>query len=86
MGSDINGYANFGEFGAAVRISADGNTFIASAPYANTAGTDSGKVSVYVYNGTDWEAKGDKILGETTYGYFGLSVAISADGNTIISG
>ncbi len=86
LGSNINGKATYDEFGTAVRISADGNTFIAGAPYSNSGGWDAGAISVYVYNGTDWEAKGDDIPGETAYGYFGHSVAISADGNTVISG
>ncbi|AFL81152.1 hypothetical protein Aeqsu_1669 [Aequorivita sublithincola DSM 14238] len=85
LGSNINGEAMDDQFGYSVKLSADGNTFVAGALYADPISNGNGEVSIYEFNGTDWVAKGDDIPGEQTNGNFGLSVDISADGNTIIS-
>ena len=86
LGANINGKAAGDQFGELVQISADGTTIIAGAQYADPAGNGTGEVSIYKYNGTDWIAKGSPIPGEKVNGNFGVSVAISADGNTIIAG
>ncbi len=85
LGSNINGEASGDQFGYSVKLSADGNTFVAGALYADPISNGNGEVSIYEFNGTDWVPKGDDIPGEQTNGNFGLSVDISADGNTIIS-
>ncbi|MEM0518045.1 MULTISPECIES: T9SS type A sorting domain-containing protein [Aequorivita] len=85
LGSNINGEAMEDQFGYSVKLSADGNTFVAGALYADPVSNGNGEISVYEFNGTEWIAKGDDIPGEQTNGNFGLSVDISADGNTIIS-
>jgi len=47
-----------------------------------------GKVSILAYNGSDWEEKGTPIIYEGTDpgNYFGYSVSLSADGNTVAIG
>jgi len=86
LGSDLNGEAMSDEFGGAVQISADGNTIIVGAQFADPAGNGSGEVSVFEYDGSEWVAKGNDIPGEQINSNFGNSVDISADGNTIIAG
>lgn len=73
LGTNILGGANGDRFGYAVKLSADGNTFIASA-------SSKDEVKIYGYNGTEWLLKGVAISG------FGGAVDISGDGNTIIAG
>ena len=86
LGSDINGEALGDEFGGAVEISADGNTVVIGAQFADPVSNGNGEISIYEFNGTDWIPKGDDIPGQLGNGNFGISVAISADGNTIIAG
>jgi len=86
LGSDINGEAMSDEFGGAVQISADGTTIVVGAQYADPISNGNGEISIYEFNGTDWIQKGDDIPGQLGNGNFGISVAISADGNTIIAG
>jgi CSLREA domain-containing protein len=80
----------FPEFGTSVALSADGNTAVIGAPYDNTLGSSgSGAIWVYVRSGSTWseQAKIVPADAEPSYGEggVGLSVAISADGNTVLT-
>jgi len=79
------GHAGPPESGRSVAISADGNTVVIGAPYDNT---QQGAVWVFVRNGSSWVQQGPKLVGSGNVGRAqqGKAVAISADGNTIISG
>jgi len=71
-------------FGYSVAISADGNTAIIGAP-----GDSSyfGAVWIYVRTGNNWLQQGHKLVGTGASSGFvsqGNSVAISADGNTVV--
>lgn len=85
LGSNVNGLGAGDQFGASVRLSADGNTFVAGAPFADSPGNGTGEVRTFMYNGTDWVLKGSLIPGSQDDENFGTSVAISDDGNTIIA-
>lgn len=85
LGSNINGEALGDQFGGSVALSADGNTFIAGAQFADPVSNGNGEISIYEFNGTDWVPKGNDIPGQQTNGNFGEYVDISADGNTIIA-
>lgn len=85
LGSNVNGLGAGDQFGASVRMSADGNTFVAGAPFADSPGNGTGEVRTFMYNGTDWVLKGSLIPGSQDDENFGTSVAISDDGNTIIA-
>ena len=85
LGSNVNGQAGGDQFGGSVRLSADGNTFVAGSQFADMPDNGSGKVSVYAYNGSDWVLRGNHIPGSQEGENFGASVAISDDGNTIIA-
>jgi uncharacterized protein (TIGR03437 family) len=71
--------------GAAVAISADGNTAIVGAP-ADNGGT--GAAWIYARSSGIWAQQGQKLVGTGTVGDAGqgASVAISADGNTVLIG
>ncbi|RYE16498.1 MAG: hypothetical protein EOP51_25675, partial [Sphingobacteriales bacterium] len=70
------------QFGNAIALSADGKTAVIASPGHNSS---QGGVTVFVKSGNTWTQQGN-ILAETGWRTQGNSVAISADGNTIISG
>ena len=71
--------------GFSVALSADGNTAIVGGPDDNGG---AGAVWVYVRSGGVWSQQGDKLGGMGAVGRAeqGVSVALSADGNTAIVG
>jgi hypothetical protein len=70
---------------SSVAISADGNTAVVGGPGDNT---NTGAIWIFVRNGTSWSQQGGKLVGSggTNQAKQGFSVAISADGNTVVSG
>ncbi|MBZ5589738.1 MAG: hypothetical protein LAO05_14365 [Acidobacteriia bacterium] len=75
--------------GHSVAISADGNTVIVGGPDDNDSGFDGvGAAWVYTRDGGVWSQQGSKLVGTNAVGYpeQGISVGISADGNTAIVG
>ena len=66
-----------------VALSADGNTAIVGGPWDNSA---QGAAWVYIRSGSSWSQEGNKLVGTGNTGaaYQGTSVAVSADGNTIL--
>jgi hypothetical protein len=73
-------------FGAAVALSADGNTALIGGPFD---GEGVGAAWVFTRSGSTWTQQGEKLTaksGEETEGRFGESVALSADGNTALIG
>jgi hypothetical protein len=74
-----------GNFGWSVAVSADGNTALIGGEYDNGG---VGAAWVYTRSGSTWTQEGSKLTGagETGNGYFGQSVALSADGNTALIG
>ncbi|MCK9516969.1 MAG: FG-GAP repeat protein [Ottowia sp.] len=72
-------------FGYSVAISDDSNTIVVGAYKEDGTATDMGAAYIFVKTGTNWfqQAKltDDEILGSD---YFGWSVAISGDGNTVV--
>jgi hypothetical protein len=70
-------------FGSSVALSSDGSTALVSAPLE---GADSGAVWVFVRSGSSWVQQGPKLTNPGPGGFFGSSVALSADGNTALIG
>ena len=72
-------------FGASVAFSADGATALIGGPYDNN---NAGAAWVFTRSGAAWTQQGPKLTAsdETGNGYFGLSVALSSDGNTALIG
>lgn len=86
IGSDIDGEAAYDRSGRSVAMSADGNIVIIGAPHNGGNGRDAGHAWVYELVGGTWVQKGSDIDGEAVGDYCGISVDMSADGNTIIIG
>jgi hypothetical protein len=88
VGQDIDGEAAGDQSGYSVAISNDGTTVGIGAPESdNTTGTSAGQVRVYSINSTSnrWIQLGADLDGTSTSVSFGLSLAMSADGKTIVS-
>jgi lipocalin len=68
--------------GSSVALSADGNTAIVGGP------GEGGAVWIYTRNGGAWSQQGSKLVGSGAVGAAaqGISVALSADGNTAVVG
>jgi len=71
--------------GYSVGVSADGNTAIVGGPFDNG---HQGAAWVYTRSGDVWSQQGDKLVSSDAIGaaYQGISVSISADGNTALIG
>ncbi len=74
-----------GLFGAAVALSADGNTALIGGAFDNG---HVGAAWVFTRSGSTWTQQGTKLTAddETGSGEFGIGVALSADGNTALIG
>eukprot|EP01136_Pigoraptor_vietnamica_P022444 Opistho-1_new@73603 len=88
QGSKLVGSGSIGTIisqGSSVSISADGNTIVEGGPGDNSG---SGAVWVFRFNGTSWVQQGNKLVGTGVVQSAGqgTSVAISADGSTIVEG
>jgi hypothetical protein len=79
------GFVSAGEQGSAVALSADGNTAIVGGHYDNEY---AGAAWVFIRNAGVWTQQGSKLVGTGAVGRAnqGVSVALSADGNTAIVG
>ena len=74
-------------FGYSLALSADGNTAVVSARLDDDGGVDSGSVYIYQYNGVAWQFLTKQVASDdVAYDYFGMSVAASYDGSTIVVG
>ena len=87
QGSKLVGTGNIGQAyqGISVALSADGNTALAGG-YNDNLGQ--GAVWVFTRSGTTWTQQGSKLVGTGNTGIAGqgISVALSADGNTALVG
>jgi len=84
LGNGGTGYVGIQQ-GFSVAVSADGNTAIVGGIYDNQY---NGAAWVYVRSGNSWVQQGPKLVASDLVGspYFGVSVALSADGNTAAIG
>ncbi len=73
--------------GESVAVSADGSTVVFGAIGDDDMGTDSGAAYVFRWNGSSW-VQVPKLMANDGVGgeCFGHSVAVSADGNTVVVG
>ncbi|MGB5941629.1 MAG: T9SS type A sorting domain-containing protein [Leeuwenhoekiella sp.] len=87
IGQDIVGEEAGDESGYSVSLSADGNIMAVGA-YKNDGNlNDSGHVRIYQRNNSGtWEQMGQDINGERLVDRFGISVSLSANGNTVAIG
>lgn len=80
--------AMWDRFGRSVALSSDGNTAVVGAPQRDAAaGPDAGSAYVYVRSGGVWSEQAElTALWAGANDYFGQSVSISSDGNTVLVG
>lgn len=87
QGGKLVGTGGSGQMGQgnSVALSTDGNTAIIGGPYDNGS---RGAAWIYVRSGGVWLQQGSKLVGTAggPGGYQGYSVALSADGNTVLVG
>ena len=79
------GETGAGEFGESVALSTDGNTAL----IGGSGDSDgNGAAWVFTFSGSTWTQQGEKLTGtgENEEGWFGSSVALSADGDTALIG
>ena len=69
--------------GYSVDISDNNNFVVVGSPFSNINGTESGYVSVYEYDGTNWNQKGSDLIGENAGDKLGRTVAISSEGDVL---
>ena len=71
--------------GVGCAISADGNNAVVGGHFDNS---NQGAVWVYIRSGGIWSQQGGKLVGtgSTTNSFMGDGIALSADGNTFITG
>jgi phosphodiesterase/alkaline phosphatase D-like protein len=83
-----SGEVGTGRFGWSAALSADGNTALIGGPGKFENGTAVGAVWVFTRSGATWSQQGEKLTGtgEIEQGEFGVSAALSADGNTALIG
>lgn len=79
---------SYDNFGHSVSVTNDGNTFITGAHGNDNVANYGGALFVYDYNSVSnvWVQRGSTIYGENMPGFFGYSVSISGDGQTIVGG
>ena len=88
QGLKFTGTGELGEnsyFGSSVALSASGGTALVGGDYDNT---NVGAAWVFTRSGERWSQQGPKLTGggETGEGYFGFSVALSAEGDVALIG
>ena len=89
LGQDLDGEWPYDNFGISVSLSADGRV-VAAGAWLNdgSTGMDSGHVRIYSYSYRTeiWEQIGADVDGEFAGDSFGVSVSLSANGNTVAAG
>jgi hypothetical protein len=83
QGATVTGEASGEWFGYSVSISASGDTIVVGASGANSL---TGYAKVYKNISGTWTQQGATLTGEATNDEFGVSVSISATGDTIVVG
>ena len=75
------------QFGKAVSISNDGNTAIIGAHYEDTTAAEAGSAYIFTRSGSSWSQQAKIQASDAQQSdYFGTTVAISGDGDTVIVG
>ena len=86
IGGNIYGESRDNYFGWSVSIASDLNRVAIGAPRNDDAGSYSGHVRVYQWNGSVWTKLGADIDGEAANDNSGHSVSISSDGSRVAIG
>ncbi|MBU3689313.1 MAG: hypothetical protein B7C54_11320 [Acidimicrobiales bacterium mtb01] len=82
----ISGESEGDQFGSSISMSGDGSTIVVGSPLNDGNGVDAGSVRVFSFSNGGWVQKGVDIDGQRAGDRFGSSVAVSADGSTVVVG
>lgn len=85
-GLPITGTSSSDRLGSAIDLSVDGGVVAIGSPGSDGNGQDAGRVSVFSWNGSDWEQKGFLLNGQADGDGAGSSLALSASGDVIAIG
>jgi len=87
LGAPLRGVASNQQFGAALALDSTGEILAVGARLATGVNAVmSGTVQVFQWDGNTWSPLGSRIDGAATGDYFGFSVSLSHDGQTIVVG
>lgn len=86
IGSNIQGENSGDTFGYSLALSSNGSIIAIGAPNNDVLGNQTGHVKVYENNGGVWNQVGSDIEGENDFNFFGGSVKLSSNGNTLAIG
>jgi hypothetical protein len=84
LGQRIDATAGLQWTGASIALSADGMTMAVGIPRSSEYSSSGGKVQVYTFDGTTWQAKGAPFQGTQAQGRLGIAVDLSDDGNILL--
>lgn len=86
INSTLSGYGD--RTGNSISLSKDGMTLAVGSPQHTFTGTSdlAGKVGIYSWNGSTWNAKGSPLYAEAIGDYFGSAISINADGTALVVG
>lgn len=73
------------KFGLDISLNAAGDVIVVGAPESK-AGSGYGQVCIFAWDGTNYAQKGPNVDGKFNDDALGISVDISADGNTVVAG
>ena len=83
-GANIDGVADYENFGSAVSFSSDGNVLAIGAPGAPSGGDTRGAARVYKWNTTSWVQVGADITGTLNFEGAGTSVSLAVAGTDTV--
>ncbi len=72
--------------GSSLALSDSGDVLAIGSPYHDTNGNETGHVRVYCWKDSQWINRGETITADFTGQFFGTSIALSADGYTLVVG
>lgn len=86
LGGNIDGQNDIDNYGKSIALSSDGLRIAIGGPFCGAIDNRRGRVQVYDYINGTWVQVGGNINGLGGFHYFGESVALSSDGNTLVVG
>eukprot|EP00980_Cylindrotheca_fusiformis_P004854 scaffold1034_cov127-Cylindrotheca_fusiformis.AAC.35 len=90
IGSELEGVALSDHFGVSLALSKDGKRLAVGAPYHDNSSGDnrlvSGQVRTFEWKRNDWEALGSPLTGVSHFDWFGWTVDLNDDGDTMCIG
>jgi len=85
-GNDVDGEQDFDLSGSSVALNGVGDVVVIGSPQSFAPNGRRGAVTVYEWNGSDWQKRGDKIEGEADGDRSGSAVDMSVSGDMIAIG